>query len=151
MAVLAQSLSLSKQGQHSSNLKTKPASEFLSHPGSFFQVPDPVLKFWKSGAHAVITLKDTVPASAERCSETLSTSYSGQFMFCHRISSFEFQLVFSFLLRKARITTVSRFFECTSRFNLQRAKRPTHLSPKTVISLELRSFVSALQVKGTVN
>lgn len=84
----------------------------------------------KSGVHAVATLSS--PASAEHCSETLSISYPGHLTFCHRISSFKFQLFFSppFCWEKHLITTVLIFFCRTSRFYYKRPKRPTHFPPK---------------------
>lgn len=98
--------------------KKCPAPELLLHPDKFFHSPGPDLGNLESTPR--LHWKTSAPASVEHCSETL--------MFCHRISSFEFQLVFSpsFLLQKAPITTVLRFFWGTSRFNYKRPKRPTH-------------------------
>lgn len=125
-------VSFSKQGQHSSNSKTSPAPEFLSHPGIFFQVPDPVLEIleiWSprgdyTERHRFQRVQNAVvkpfqpPILDSSC---FVTEFQA-------LSSSWFSPPFSW--GKHSITTVSRFFWGTSRFNYKRAKRPTHLSPK---------------------
>ena len=125
-------VSFSKQGQHSSNSKTSPAPEFLSHPGIFFQVSDPVLEIleiWSprgdyTERHRFQRVQNAVvkpfqpPILDSSC---FVTEFQA-------LSSSWFSPPFSW--GKHSITTVSRFFWGTSRFNYKRAKRPTHLSPK---------------------
>lgn len=63
-------------------------------------------------------------------------------MFCHRISSFEFQLLFSFLWRKASYHHSLKSLEVHPDLITKELKNTSFF--KTVISLEVKSFVSAL-------